>query len=151
VDAVEGLSKVVEQAVERAVGGGVAAADQDVVPAGAAGLWQDQAGDLAQAALGAGAGDRVADLAGAGEADADLARFAAVACLQDEGGGRLAQGARRAEEVGAVAECRQRGRGRRTGGTGSVAAQALRRLRPRARRALRIWRPDLVDIRERKP
>ena len=90
------------------------AADQHVVPAGAAGSGRTRARGGAQPALGAVAGDGVADLLRAGVADADRR----PAPRRRRGGGPAASGR------GATGGGRGRRRGSRRGGRASIAGGA---------------------------
>jgi hypothetical protein len=96
---------------------------------------------LAQAALGAVALDRAADPARGGEAQAqDIRAVLAVAGLDHHRAARTRQGFGGGEEIGPPAQAFDRRCG-----------QAVRRLRPRARRRATIRRPLWVAMRERNP
>ncbi len=151
----EGLPQIVEQQIEGSVGGVVAAADEDVVPAGPPGMRQHLARSFPQPALGAVSRDGVADLARASEAKPNDAGFGlavgAGAGLQIEAGRALSAGVRCANEIGPLAQGYDRVLWTFRRRLYEPEAQALRLLRPRARRALMMLRPALVAMRARKP
>ena len=93
---------------EVAADGRVRATDQHIIPTGPSRSRQDGAGDFPQAAAGAVADDRIADLLGTGETDADQRRVALLvlplAGLQEKARGALAARLGRAQEIGAFGE-----------------------------------------------
>lgn len=142
--------------IRQQVGPGAGAGDagstnQDVVPARAPGIRQNLSSGGAQPALGAVARHGVADLARAGDAEADdfgrrLGGTAALA-LKQKTGGAVSPGTCGADEIGAPGEPAEGGRRRRS----LASSQAQSTLRPRARRAFSTLRPPLVAMRARKP
>lgn len=74
--------------------------DQHVIHAGGGRVWHHGPRQSPQTSLGAIACDRVADLFGAGEANAHIAACVTLACLQNESGRCLARGAGCGEKLG---------------------------------------------------
>jgi hypothetical protein len=110
LDAGQRPPQVLDHLVERSLRGGVSPSDEDVVPPRAAGFAQDDLRHGTQAALGAVPRHSVADLSGAGEADADGFRLGiagpAVVGLQDEAGRGLAARTCGTQKVRSVTEAR---------------------------------------------
>ncbi len=99
----EGAGKIGLEIGEGAAEAGVPA-DEDMIGTGLAGVCQAEADDLAQAALQAAAGDRIADLLGDGEAGAHVRVLVATgADEQDEAGGDDAGAAIGGKEISAAA------------------------------------------------
>ena len=139
MDAAQGVGQIGQQQVEGPGGRVTGLADQHVIPAGMAFAGQHKARDLAQPALGAVAGNGIADLLGTGESHPDVlhggldfagitgvravgariigARFVGrpSAGLEQEGGGGLPAGPGGPQEIGSLGENDQLGRRRRPG------------------------------------
>ena len=134
---------------------GGAARDQNIVMARASQKGQHLRRSGAQAALGAVAGHRIADLAAGGEADAQLclaqvSGVAQVSRVMAPSTRRIPRAARRKSARFFRRSTWSRGvRLSRPGRPPGVQAESF--LRPRARRRVRTLRPPAVAMRERKP
>jgi hypothetical protein len=130
------------------------APDQDMIRPGDTSLRQHFPGKCTEAAFHSVADDCIADFLCDRNADAhELVAIIALPHQQDEAGRGLAPALVAGKKIGTLGECRNpRLIGVFSGrGCAQLFAQALRLLRPRARRARRMLRPPTVAMRARKP
>jgi hypothetical protein len=105
-----------------------------------------QANDLAQSPADPVAFHGIADLARHRKPDAGRGLVASIARLQDKPGGWHLEPACGGQKIRSLSQTLHAGSAFR-----AVPDQALRRLRPRARRAEMTLRPPVVSMRARKP
>src|SRR5690606_2080182 len=139
-----------EVLLESVVGPGqaFAARDDHIVMPAPRPLRQNLAGRFPEPAPGAVAFDRAADALGCGKADPRLSVLPPCHHLQHQARRRPFAALRRPEEIRTSPEPLHQGDRR---ACRAAARQALRRLRPFARRAASTRRPPTVAIRARKP